>query len=236
DKIMCKIIFIYFFFINFSIPRRRKTYQIQLQHSINIISRHFLNHKFSHEQNPRFYGYWIVDLDVGVAVSLGVVLILDSDVNSDVVLNLGIAERLAVALISDFAKSLGVVLILDSDVNSDVVLNLGIAERLAVALISDFAKSLGVAFHPNIAVNLGVLLCPSVVVSLDVSALSSHSLDIFFHPIVAASFDAAVFHPNVAASFDPALVSPSILFPPLYGANSLAQFHEPTFQGHLEQE
>src|SRR5699024_7571428 len=121
------------------------------QYSINIISRHFLNHKFSHEQNPRCYGYWIVDLDVGVAV------------------------------------------------------------------------------------NLGVVLCPSVVVSLDVSALSSHSLDIFFHPIVAASFDAAVFHPNVAASFDPALVSPSILFPPLYGANSLAQFHEPTFQGHHEQ-
>src|SRR5699024_9456160 len=133
------------------------------------------------------------------------------------------------------AVRLGVVLILASDVNSDVVWNEGIVVSLAVALISVFAESVGVAFHPNISDNLGVLLCPIVVVSLDVSALSSHSLDIFFHPIVAASFDAAVFHPNVAASFDPALVSPSILFPPLYGANSLAQFHEPTFQGHHEQ-
>src|SRR5699024_808980 len=109
---MCKIIFIYFFFINFSIPRRRKTYQIQLQHSINIISRHFLNHKFSHEQNPRFYDYWVAQLDVGGVVnsgsaeSLGIVLILDSDVNSDVVLNLDFVVNLDVGLISDVAESL----------------------------------------------------------------------------------------------------------------------------------
>src|SRR5699024_6075514 len=105
-----------------------------------IIFRHFLNHKFSHQQNPRCYGYWIAGVNVGVAVNLGVVLISGSAANVD------------------------------------------------IDLISDFAKSLGVAFHPN-----------------------------------------------VAASFDPALVSPSILFPPLYGANSLAQFHVPTFQGHHEQ-
>src|SRR5699024_8975145 len=159
------------------------TYQIQLQHSINIISRHFLNHKFSHEQNPRFYDYWVAQVNVGVAVnsgsaeSLGIVLILDSDVNSDVVLNL------------DFA------------VNLDIVFHSIVAVKLVVVLRQDPAASLDVVFHPNVAVNLYI-----------------------------------VFHPNVAASFDPALVSPSILFPPLYGANSLAQFHEPTFQGHLEQE
>src|SRR5699024_8098790 len=140
DKIMCKIIFSYFFFINFPIPRRRKTFQIQFQHSINIIFRHFLNHKFSHQQNPRCYGYWIAGVNVGVAVNLGVVLISGSAANVD------------------------------------------------IDLISDFAKSLGVAFHPN-----------------------------------------------VAASFDPALVSPSILFPPLYGANSWAPYPEPTCPGHHEE-
>src|SRR5699024_1311936 len=122
---------------------------------------------FSHEQNPRFYDYWVAQLDVGGVVNSG------------------------------SAESLGIVLILDSDVNSDVVLNL------------DFAVNLDIVFHSIVAVKLVVVLRQDVAVNLYV-----------------------VFHPIVVARFDAALASPSILFPPLYVANSLAQFHEPTFQGH----